>query len=103
MIGDFKADPFMLDEDIAGPVEEESRTQKSDSPTILSHTAAPPAPIVEKPPRAQGARKRGRPASANPKSQVTLRLDSDIIAHFRAGGKGWQTRINNALRKAARL
>jgi hypothetical protein len=26
-----------------------------------------------------------------------------VIAHFRATGPGWQSRINDALRKAARL
>jgi uncharacterized protein (DUF4415 family) len=35
-----------------------------------------------------------------PKMQVTLRLDQDVIAKFRAGGPGWQSRINEALRKA---
>ncbi len=48
-------------------------------------------------------RARGRPALAHPKKQVTLRLDSDVIASFRAGGPGWQSRINDALRKAAGL
>ena len=37
------------------------------------------------------------------KTLVSLRLDDDVIAHFRDGGDGWQTRINAALRKAARL
>jgi len=32
---------------------------------------------------------------------VTLRLDADLIDRFRATGKGWQSRINAALRKAA--
>jgi uncharacterized protein (DUF4415 family) len=34
---------------------------------------------------------------------VKLRLDAAVLAHFRATGPGWQTRINAALRKAARL
>jgi uncharacterized protein (DUF4415 family) len=34
------------------------------------------------------------------KVQVTLRLDPAIIAHFKARGPGWQTRINEALMKA---
>ncbi|MFM9978150.1 MAG: BrnA antitoxin family protein [Sphingomonadaceae bacterium] len=43
----------------------------------------------------------GRPPQGDePKKQVTLRLDADILARFRAGGPGWQTRINEALRKA---
>ena len=46
---------------------------------------------------------RGRPSLAHPKKQVTLRLDEDVIARFRASGKGWQGRMNEALRKAAGL
>jgi uncharacterized protein (DUF4415 family) len=42
----------------------------------------------------------GRPLSDNPKKQVTLRLDPDVIEKFRATGKGWQSRINAELRKA---
>src|SRR5262245_19046839 len=48
-------------------------------------------------------RSRGRPALESPKKQVTLRLDSDVLAHFRAQGPGWQSRINEILRKAAGL
>ncbi|HEX4197665.1 MAG TPA: BrnA antitoxin family protein [Caulobacteraceae bacterium] len=46
---------------------------------------------------------RGRPKSAAPKQQVTLRLDRDVLERFRAGGEGWQSRINEALRQAAGL
>lgn len=42
----------------------------------------------------------GRPPSPNPKQQVTLRLDPDVLEKFRATGKGWQSRINAELRKA---
>lgn len=45
-------------------------------------------------------RPRGRPAGSD-KSQITLRLDRDVIARFKAGGPGWQSRMNEALRKAA--
>ena len=41
----------------------------------------------------------GRPKKTHPKKQVTLRLDPDILNTFQAGGKGWQTDINNALRQ----
>lgn len=34
------------------------------------------------------------------KKPVTLRLDADILAWFQRGGRGYQTRINQALRKA---
>jgi uncharacterized protein (DUF4415 family) len=46
---------------------------------------------------------RGRPKSPNPKQHVNMRLDRDVLAHFRAGGPGWQSRINAALRKVAKL
>ncbi len=33
------------------------------------------------------------------KKPVTLRLDADVIAWFKARGRGYQTRINRALRE----
>jgi uncharacterized protein (DUF4415 family) len=44
-------------------------------------------------------RGRGRPPLDTPKKLVSLRLDQDVIERFRAGGPGWQSRINAALRK----
>ena len=40
------------------------------------------------------------PQLAPTKQQVTLRLDPDVLAKFRATGPGWQTRANEALRAA---
>lgn len=48
-------------------------------------------------------RSRGRPAVESPKRQISLRLDPDVIDAFKATGKGWQGRINDTLRKAAKL
>jgi uncharacterized protein (DUF4415 family) len=42
----------------------------------------------------------GRPKLEKPKQQITLRLDQDVIEHFRTQGRGWQSLINQALRKA---
>lgn len=47
-------------------------------------------------------RGRGRPPLDIPKKLVSLRLDQDVIDRFRAGGLGWQSRINAALRKHLR-
>ena len=33
-----------------------------------------------------------------PKEPVKLRIDADVLAWFRATGKGYQTRMNNVLR-----
>nr|WP_321465662.1 BrnA antitoxin family protein [uncultured Desulfobulbus sp.] len=42
--------------------------------------------------------KRGRPQTASPKKPVNIRLSDDVLSAFKATGKGWQTRINEALR-----
>jgi uncharacterized protein (DUF4415 family) len=47
------------------------------------------------------ARRRGRPTgstAATRKEPTTVRFDPEVLAAFRATGKGWQTRINNAMR-----
>ncbi|MBM3602104.1 MAG: BrnA antitoxin family protein [Alphaproteobacteria bacterium] len=55
--------------------------------------------------RYRGAKlvRRGRPRSEFPKKSVNIRLDQDVLAHYRAAGPGWQSRINQTLRKAAKL
>jgi len=47
--------------------------------------------------------KPGRPKSAWPKQSIHLRLSPDVLSYFRKTGPGWQTRIDDALRKAAKL
>jgi uncharacterized protein (DUF4415 family) len=47
--------------------------------------------------------RRGRPPSDHPKQALKLRIDADVVEHFRATGPGWQTRINDTLRRAAKL
>lgn len=42
-------------------------------------------------------RQRGRPSGSD-KESTTIRFDRDVLAAFRAGGPGWQTRMNEALR-----
>lgn len=41
----------------------------------------------------------GRPSGSN-KEQVSLRVDKDALARWRASGPGWQSRMNEALRQA---
>lgn len=42
--------------------------------------------------------RRGRPVGRTKASQ-TVRFDLDVLAAFKATGKGWQTRMNDALRE----
>lgn len=57
----------------------------------------------DNPPADDLMRRRGRPPLERPKRPVKLRLDPEVIDHFREDGPGWQTRMNDALRKAAKL
>jgi uncharacterized protein (DUF4415 family) len=45
-------------------------------------------------------RKGGIPVS---KELVSIKLDSDLVAHFQEDGPGWQERINDVLRRATGL
>lgn len=79
-----------------------------DGPELTPEVAARARTIFEIPELADLAelvRKGGRPALPERyrKRRVTIMLDPDVIEHFKAEGKGWQTRVNAALRKAAGL
>ena len=42
--------------------------------------------------------RRGRPRVERPKVSTTIRLSPEVMDYFKAGGRGWQTRIDAALR-----
>jgi uncharacterized protein (DUF4415 family) len=42
---------------------------------------------------------RGRPKATEPKVFTAIRLDADLLEAFKSTGKGWQTRVNAALRQ----
>jgi len=44
-------------------------------------------------------RSRGRPKADETKVFTAIRLDADLLDAFKATGKGWQTRVNAALRQ----
>ena len=50
---------------------------------------------------AMNKKRRGERGSqiAPTKKATTLRLDADVLEAFKSEGKGWQTRMNNALRE----
>ena len=43
-----------------------------------------------------------QPVEAETKEQITLRLDPDVLRHFRSTGKGYQSRINAVLKSYVR-
>ncbi len=87
---------------------EEARVQQMiasdpDAPEATDQQLANARPFAEAfPDLAAKMRKNvgGRPRSDNPKQPISIRLDQDVIAKFRATGPGWQSRINEALRHA---
>jgi uncharacterized protein (DUF4415 family) len=44
-------------------------------------------------------RSRGRPVGRK-KEVISLSIDKDVLAKLRAGGAGWQTRVNELLKAA---
>ena len=50
---------------------------------------------------AKTIRRRG-PNKAPTKTMVTLRLSPEVVQHFKSTGAGWQSRIDETLRKAVK-
>lgn len=61
---------------------------KDAAEALFKPVKKPVAPAVE------------RPAVPKTREMVTLRLDSDVLAHFQSSGPGWQDRVNALLRAA---
>ena len=85
--------------------QEEAEIQRliAEDPEDSAHweDSTPPRPATEVAPHIVEEYRRGRGKQKAPtKEKVTVRLDADIVAHFRESGHGWQTRLNDVLRKA---
>src|SRR3954454_10963210 len=78
-----------------------------DNPELTDEQLASMRPARSALPRdlyeALAKRGRGRPRldPSAKKAPVKLRVDPDALDAFKAGGPGWQTRINEALKQAA--
>lgn len=78
-------------------------SDKDDAPELtreMMKTAKRGKDVLSEAVLAQFKRSPGRPLAENPKVPVSIRLDKDVVDHFRATGEGWQTRINSILRDA---
>ena len=77
-----------------------------DNPEWTEEDFARARPITDFPALAaafpNSSKPRGRPrgSTTSAKSLVSLRLDNDVLERFKAGGPGWQSRINETLRSA---
>ena len=98
---------FESEREVHIPTDEEEEeiqrqiAQDPDAPewTNEDWTRAQPAIEVDPEIVEWSRRTRGR-QKAPTKELISIRLDADLAFHFRASGKGWQTRLNDTLRKA---
>jgi uncharacterized protein (DUF4415 family) len=71
---------------------------------ITDEMASRMRPAIEVAPEIVAAYRRWRgPQKAPTEQLVSIRLDREVVAHFRKRGPGWQQRVNEALRKVAQL
>nr|WP_295463703.1 BrnA antitoxin family protein [Mesorhizobium sp.] len=87
--------------------EEENEIQRMiasdpDAPEATNEQMAKAKPFAEAfPALAESIRRsRGRPRADNPRQQISIRLDPDVIEKFKATGPGWQGRMNEILKAA---
>ena len=92
-------------------IEELRRFASDDGPFVFDEDNPPltpedwknARPASELPPEILAAFPRTKlrgPQKSPTKVPVSLRLSPDVLDHFKSGGKGWQTRIDETLRKA---
>jgi uncharacterized protein (DUF4415 family) len=77
-----------------------------DNPEWTDEELANAKPFTEVHPELAAAlaqSKAAKLATQGAKVPISIRLDADVIAAYRARVPGWQTRINTALRRAAKL
>jgi uncharacterized protein (DUF4415 family) len=86
-------------------------SRKNVGPATNSTRAAPPIARVTRPSQDrvqevldyQATRPRRRNYPSKTKSLLSIRIDNDVIEHFKATGEDWKAGINDALRKVAGL
>ncbi len=70
-----------------------------DAPELTEEIMATARPISEFPELSNFFKSRGErgPQKAPVKERIGLRLNRDVVEHFRRTGPGWQSRINDVL------
>jgi len=84
----------LTDEDIRRAIAEDPDA----APELTEEMMAQARPAEEVFPELVAAYRAGRGPQKKPtKVPVSIRLDPEVVDYFRAGGEGWQSRINEAL------
>jgi uncharacterized protein (DUF4415 family) len=71
-----------------------------DNPEWTEADFARARPASELPPHVLAAFNKGGRPPGSAKQAVSIRLDKAVLEKFRATGPGWQSRINEALKRA---
>jgi uncharacterized protein (DUF4415 family) len=75
----------------------------SDNPELTKADFVKAKPFSEVFPDLSASIRRGRGPNKSPtKKLVSLRLSQEVLAHFKSTGPGWQSRIDDTLRKAVK-
>ena len=73
------------------------------NPELTKADFAKARPFAEVFPDLSASIRKGRgPNKAPTKKLVSLRLSPEVITHFKSAGPGWQSRIDETLRKAVK-
>jgi uncharacterized protein (DUF4415 family) len=88
--------------------DEEARVQRGiaadpDNPEWTAEDFKRAKPFAEMFPDLAASRRARGPQKEPTKVAVSLRLSRDVVERFKADGPGWQTRMDEALKKAAGL
>ena len=76
----------------------------SDNPKLTDEQIAKAKPFAEALPKLAASIRRGRgPNKAPTKKLVSLRLSGQVIEKYKAGGPGWQSRIDRDLRRINKI
>lgn len=84
--------PELIDDENPERTEEDFRRARPAAEVL------PPELLAILPKRKPGQR---GPQRAPVKKKISLRVDAEVLAHYKATGPGWQSRVNEALKKAA--
>jgi uncharacterized protein (DUF4415 family) len=87
-----KPDPELIDDEIPELDEAWFRRARPAAEVL------PPELLAILPKRKPGQR---GPQRTPVKKKISLRVDAEVLAHYKATGPGWQSRVNEALKKAA--
>jgi uncharacterized DUF497 family protein len=80
------------------------RNAVSDNPELTDEQMSKAKPFAEALPELAASIRRGRgPNKAPTKKLVSLRLSGQVIEKYKAGGPGWQSRIDQDLRRINKI